>query len=62
MSEFEVATLAKEISGSSSQIIGEPMQLRHQIVTDKIRALGMEFGGDELLKKTVAELIDGVKS
>lgn len=62
VSELEVATLAKEISGSSSQIIGEPIQPKHQIVTDKIRALGMQFGGEALLKKTVAELIDGVKS
>ena len=37
VSEFEVATLAKELSGSASQIVGEPMQPKHQIVTDKIR-------------------------
>jgi hypothetical protein len=54
--------LAKQLSGSNSQIIGEPIQPKHQIVTDKIRALGMQFGGEALLKKTVAELIDGVKS
>lgn len=62
VSELEVATLAKQLSGSNSQIIGEPIQPKHQIVTDKIRALGMQFGGEALLKKTVAELIDGVKS
>ena len=57
-----MATLAKELSGSTSQIVGESMQPKHQIVTDKIRALGMEFGGDELLSQTVAELVEGVKS
>ncbi len=62
VSELEVATLAKQLSGSKSQIIGEPKQPKHQIVTDKIRALGMEFGGDTMLKETVAALIDGVTS
>ncbi len=32
---------------------------KHQIVTDKIRALGMQFGGNELLRQTVAELVEG---
>jgi hypothetical protein len=62
VSELDVATLAKEISGSTSDIVGEPKQPNHQIVTDKIRAVGMEFGGEALLKETVAELINGVKS
>jgi nucleoside-diphosphate-sugar epimerase len=61
VSEFDVATLAKELSGSKSQIIGEPMQPKHQIVTDEIRALGMEFGGEELLRQTVAELVAGAE-
>jgi nucleoside-diphosphate-sugar epimerase len=62
VSELDVATLAKELTGSKSQIIGEPKQPKHQIVTDKIRALGMEFGGDALLRETVTELIEGVKN
>jgi len=62
VSEFDVATLAKELSGSTSQIIGGPLQPKHQIVTDKIRALGMKFGGDELLKRTVSELVQNAKS
>ncbi len=62
VSELDVATLAKELSGSTSQIVGDPMQPKHQIVTDKIRALGMQFGGDELLKQTVAEMVKGVGS
>jgi nucleoside-diphosphate-sugar epimerase len=61
VSELDVATLAKELSGSTSQIEGGPMQPKHQIVTDKIRALGMQFGGDEFLKQTVAELVNGVE-
>jgi len=57
-----VALLAKEICGSKSQVVGEPKQPKHQIVTDKIRALGMEFGGDELLRETIAELVRSVAS
>jgi nucleoside-diphosphate-sugar epimerase len=62
VSEFDVATLAKELSASKSQVIGEQKQPKHQIVTDKIRALGMQFGGDELLRRTVSELVDSVRS
>ena len=62
ISELDVATLAKELSGSTSEINGEPMQPKHQIVTDKIRALGMQFGGHELLKQTIAELVEGAGS
>jgi hypothetical protein len=38
-------------------ILGEPTAPRHQIVTAKIRALGMEFGGRSLLETTIAELV-----
>ena len=61
VSEFDVARLAKELSGSTSRIVGEPLQPKHQIATDKIRALGMKFGGDKLLSQTVSELIEGVE-
>ena len=61
VSELEVATIAKELSGSKSQILGEPKQPKHQIVTEKIRALGMEFGGDELLRQTIAEMVEAVR-
>lgn len=57
VSEYEVATLAKAFSGSPSKIVGEPRQPKHQIVTDKIRALGMQFGGEELLRETVSQLV-----
>jgi nucleoside-diphosphate-sugar epimerase len=62
ISEFDVATLAKDLSGSKSQVVGKPMQPKHQIVTEKIRALGMQFGGEELLKQTIAELVKGIRS
>ena len=60
VSEFDVATLTKEISGSTSQIIGEPKQPKHQIITEKIRSLGMRFGGDELLRQTIGAMVQSV--
>ncbi len=60
VSEHEVATIAKDLSGSSARILGEPASPKHQIATDKIRALGMSFGGRDLLVKTVGELLEAV--
>jgi len=57
VSEFEVATLAKQISGSSASIEGRISGPKHQIVSDKIRDLGMSFGGEQRLKQTVTELV-----
>ncbi len=37
ISNFEVASLAKELSGSTSEIIGEPKSPKHQIETGKLR-------------------------
>lgn len=58
VSEFEVATLARERSGSSARIDGGPSSPRHQIDTAKLRALGMTFGGRPLLEQTVAALVE----
>jgi nucleoside-diphosphate-sugar epimerase len=62
VSEYEVATLAKHISGSASEIRGRPMSPRHQIETKKIQRLGMEFGGTGLLENTIGELVDAIQS
>ncbi len=58
ISRYEVATIAKEITGSSSQILGESKSPKHQIETNKIRALGMSFGGEAILKNTIQQMID----
>lgn len=60
VSEHEVATLAKKISGSGSRIHGVEPKPKNQIVTDKLRTLGMEFGGRTLLEQTVRELVAAV--
>jgi nucleoside-diphosphate-sugar epimerase len=61
VTDYEVATLAKRISGSSGDIRGEPTSPKHQIVVDKLGALGMRFGGDPLLEHTVAQLVEAVR-
>lgn len=60
VSEHDVATIAKELSGSSSEIRGEQKSPKHQIVTEKIRRLGMEFGGRPQLEGTIRHMIDAI--
>jgi nucleoside-diphosphate-sugar epimerase len=57
VSEFEVATIAKEIAGGSGQVRGSQPSPKHQIDTHKIRALGMTFGGRPLLEQTIREMV-----
>lgn len=57
VAEEEVARLAKELTGSKSDIAALNRGPKHQIDTHKLRGLGMTFGGKELLRQTVAELV-----
>ena len=57
ISEFDVATIAKELSGSGAEIVGEQRRPKHEIETGKLQALGYEFGGAPLLRSTVEELL-----
>jgi nucleoside-diphosphate-sugar epimerase len=57
ISEWDVAHLAKQISGSASDIQGGQTSPKNQIITDKIRQLGMQFGGRPLLERTIQELV-----
>lgn len=61
VSEQEVAGIAKELSGSKSSIADLNKGPKHQIVTEKIRALGMTFGGKALLRQTIAELLQAYR-
>lgn len=58
ISEYDVAMIAKRLSGSSSPILGKPTSPRNQIVTAKLEALGMTFGGTALLEQTIQQLLD----
>ena len=57
ISQHDVATMAKSIAASHSEILGESAQPKHQIDTSKLRALGMKFGGKPLLHETLRDLI-----
>jgi nucleoside-diphosphate-sugar epimerase len=58
VSEEQVAQIAKELTGSASAISDLNRGPRHEIDTAKIRVLGMTFGGESLLRRTVQELIN----
>lgn len=57
VAEQEVARIAKELTGSPSVIADLNRGPKNQIVTQKLRNLGMIFGGEALLRQTVAELV-----
>jgi nucleoside-diphosphate-sugar epimerase len=61
VSDFEVATLAKEISKSQSRILGKQTQPKNEIITEKIQSLGMQFGGASLLRNTIREMIEAAQ-
>jgi hypothetical protein len=54
--------LAKEFSASSAKIEGSQTTPKHQIVTQKLRDLGMEFGGRARLEQTIRELVSAVQA
>ena len=58
VAEQDVARIARELSGSQSEIADLNRGPKHQIETRKIRALGMAFGGEPLLRRTVKELVE----
>jgi len=60
VSEEKVARMAKELSDSRSDIASLNRGPKNQIDTTKIRSLGMTFGGEALLRRTVGELVAAV--
>jgi nucleoside-diphosphate-sugar epimerase len=61
IADQDVARITKEITGSKSDIADLNRGPKNQIETGKIRSLGMTFGGDALLRRTMQELIDASK-
>ncbi|MFG0296805.1 MAG: NAD-dependent epimerase/dehydratase family protein [Maioricimonas sp. JB045] len=61
VSEWDVALLAREISGSKGAINGQQTSPKHQIATDRIRGLGMTFGGRPQLEETIRQLVETVE-
>ncbi len=60
VSDHEVATIAQRLSGSRATILGAATAPKNEIVTDKIKALGMTFGGTPLLEETVRQILGAV--
>jgi hypothetical protein len=58
VAEEEVARIGCRLTGSSSEIVHLNQGPQHQIDTRKLRSLGMTFGGEPLLEKTVGELVE----
>ena len=61
ISRYDVATAAREISGSAAEIIGEQCAPLHEIETKKLQSLGMEFGGWLLFEQTIGALVEAVQ-
>jgi nucleoside-diphosphate-sugar epimerase len=61
ISEWEVAQLAKQLAGSSAEIGGRATSAKNTIVTDKLQALGMKFGGRAQLETTVRALVQAAR-
>ncbi len=57
ISDWDVAVIAKELTQSESQVLGHSTQPRHQIESGKLKGLGMQFGGEPLLRETIGELV-----
>jgi nucleoside-diphosphate-sugar epimerase len=58
VAEQDVARIARELTGSPSEIADLNRGPKNQIDTRKLRALGMTFGGEPLLRRTVQELVE----
>src|SRR5262245_41418631 len=58
VAEEQVARIAKELTGSPGEVSDLNRGPKHQIDTSKLRALGMTFGGEALLRRTVQELVE----
>lgn len=57
VSDEMVARMAKELTGSRSDISDHNRSPRNQIQTGKLRSLGMTFGGQALLRETIREML-----
>jgi nucleoside-diphosphate-sugar epimerase len=58
VAEQDVARIAAELTGSASAIADLNRGPKNQIESGKLRALGMTFGGEALLRRTVQEMVE----
>jgi hypothetical protein len=57
ISDYEVASIAKRLTNSRATIAGAATAPKNEIVTDKLKALGMTFGGTPLLERTIQQIL-----
>lgn len=62
VSQYDVVQLVSELAGIEPKVIGGQTRPQHQIETAKLRQLGFEFGGDQRLRETMAELVAAAQS
>lgn len=62
IADQQVARIAKDISGSASAIATPNKGPKNEIDTTKLRALGMTFGGEALLRNTIAQLVEAARA
>jgi nucleoside-diphosphate-sugar epimerase len=60
IAEQDVAQMAKDITGSKSNIAQLNQGCKHQIDTSKIKTLGMEFGGSKLLEQYIHDIVESI--
>jgi nucleoside-diphosphate-sugar epimerase len=58
VSDQMVARIAKELSGSNAEIADTNKGPKNQIETGKLRALGVNFGGEPLLRETIRQMLE----
>lgn len=58
VADYTVAKLAAEMSGSRAAVSGSAPLPKNQIAVDKIKKLGMTFGGGALLRETINQLVN----
>ena len=62
VSAYDVAQIAKRLTNSTSEILGKQTRPKHQIVNEKIKRLGMEFGGTVRLEETIESMIGQIRA
>ena len=61
ISEWDIATLSRELSESRADIRGGQTKPKNQIVCNKIKALGLRFGGEPQFRNTVRQLVEACR-
>ncbi len=62
VSDWEVAEVAKHLSGSTAEIRRTATRPRHQIETTRLRRLGFEFSGEPLFRETMTKMLRAAAS